>query len=123
MSIERKNLETQLDNLVRTIVNKRDNGRCVLCGDNYAVGVSHFIKRNKSAVRWTLINCHLMCQRCHGEWERNENEKYYEFMVYKYSANTVISLNRETRHPEKFTIDDLKIKKLDLQLQMEAFSG
>ncbi len=100
MSTERKKLEAQLDNIVRYIVNKRDKC-CVLCGSGYNTAPSHFIKRGKKFARWDLRLVHLMCNECHGKWERNESEKYAEFMVYKYGVNFGIDSNRESRHPHK----------------------
>ena len=118
MSAERKKLETQLDNLVRRIVVKRDKC-CVICGSHTLLGVSHFVKRSPRAFRWDLLNLHLMCQKCHGEWERNENEKYYEWMVYTYGVHMPLDLHRGSKHPHKWTIEELKTMKVDLELQME----
>jgi len=118
MSAERKKLELQLDNLIRRIVNKRDKD-CVLCGDRNLLGVSHFVKRDKKAYRWDLRNCHLMCGKCHEEWEKNENEKYYEYMVYHYGPDVPIDLHRGSRHPVKISEEELKIMKIELELQME----
>jgi hypothetical protein len=118
MSKERQKLVAQLDNIVSFIVRKRDK-RCVLCGSDYNTAPSHFIKRGRKFARWNLDLVHLMCNECHTAWEENKSDKYAEFMVYKYDANFVLTSHKESRYPHKYTIEDLKAIKIEMELQME----
>ena len=118
MSKERQKLVAQLDSLVSSIVRKRDKC-CVICGSYESLSVSHFVKRTPKLFRWDLRNCHLMCHKCHEEWELNENTKYLQWMIYTYGANMPLDLHRESRTPHKWTTEELKIMKIDLELQQE----
>ena len=60
---ERHQLEKRLDDLVSAIVILRD-GKCVTCGTLDGLTCSHFVKREKKVVRWSLENCNAMCASC-----------------------------------------------------------
>ncbi len=58
-----KSIVKELDTLVSLIVRKRD-GRCVVCGSTDNPQAGHFIGRRHYAVRWDLTNVHQQCAGC-----------------------------------------------------------
>lgn len=56
-------ITNRLDHLTSLIVRKRDKA-CVICGSTQNPQCGHFISRMFIATRWDLSNCHQQCSGC-----------------------------------------------------------
>ena len=79
------NLTNRLDALVRRVVRARDL-RCVTCGSQEVLEVSHYLGRASLGVRWDLRNCNLQCHVCHRKFHEG-NPAYMRYMASQYGED------------------------------------
>ena len=87
----RRWLVAELDRLTSIIVRRRDR-RCVICGSTHNLQCSHFYSRRYLAVRFDLRNCHAMCAACNRRHNADPGP-YLRFMLERYGEEGVAELN------------------------------
>ncbi len=92
-----KSITRRLDNIVRQIVVSRDV-RCVTCGCNETLQVSHYISRSHISTRWDLRNCNLQCSRCHlKDFHGGFVSQYQNYLKLKHGKDIIVTLEQEGR--------------------------
>ena len=92
-----KSITRRLDNIVRQIVVSRDV-RCVTCGCNETLQVSHYISRSHISTRWDLRNCNLQCSRCHlKDFHGGFVSQYQDYLKLKHGKDIIVTLEQEGR--------------------------
>jgi hypothetical protein len=88
----RRWLIAELDRLTSIIVRRRDR-RCVICGSMRNLQCSHFYSRRHLAVRFDLRNCNAMCAGCNRR-HNSDPAPYHDYMLERYGAEVVEDLGR-----------------------------
>jgi rubredoxin len=121
-----KPIEKKLDKLVREILLKRfvrhDNTFvCFVCKKVYFahVGtVGHFRKRGHHAVRWDLLNNHLLCPNCQDESKQSNYDNYYERIDEEYGKGTAEMLVIKSMTRVKFEVWEMEELYEELKKQL-----
>jgi hypothetical protein len=87
----RRWLVAELDRYVSLIVRRRDR-RCVICGSTRNLQCSHFYSRRHLAVRFDLRNCNAMCSSCNRR-HNSDPTAYLQFMNERYGPEVVAELD------------------------------
>lgn len=94
----RKRLTEDCDELVSLIVRRRD-GRCVVCGTFRNLQCGHFWTRKVHATRWCLVNCNTQCGFC-NQRHNKDRDPYTSAMVRIYGLEVVGRL-RDARYSKR----------------------
>ena len=65
---------TDITAKVRKQVLERDNGRCVICGDNRTLTMAHYIPRSKGGLGIPQ-NLVTMCMSCHHKMDNGRSKE------------------------------------------------
>ena len=104
---ERQRIYKRLDDLIRELLKKDYELKCVTCGKGigwfhpqtnpYGLQVSHYISRRFASVRWDLKNVHPMCSSCN--YMHNVNPApYTDFMLKVYGKKVLNDLDKKRRN-------------------------
>ena len=68
-------MQRVLENELRTAMLERDGYRCVKCGANQNLQMSHVRRRSQCGrLKYDLNNVKTLCLRCHFNWHKCEAE-------------------------------------------------
>lgn len=81
----RRTKATDISKQVRMAVAIRDNGRCIICGQQ-GISNAHYKKRSQGGLG-IEENIVTLCPRCHYEEDFGKNSKEYEKKVKEYLQN------------------------------------
>lgn len=101
-----KNLERELDALLKTYVILRDK-KCVCCGTKENLTPGHLITRGAKSVRWDILNVACQCSGCNFKHEFRP-EIYTQWFIKTYGNDLYDVLVERSRQPRKFTRTDLE---------------
>lgn len=86
------NIDTQLDDICRDIVQIRDEGKpCIICDKGYMTKydqVCHLFHRRHHGTRWNTLNLHLGHQICNQK-EEGKNGQGDKGLMLKHMLNVV----------------------------------
>ena len=72
-----------LSKKVKDLVWERDNHRCIICGNPYAMPNGHFISRAKSGLG-IPENIVTLCQKCHHDFDNTVKRKELSVLIRAY---------------------------------------
>lgn len=79
---------------VKDKVWKRDNERCIICGNHEAMPNSHFIRRSQNGLGCEE-NIVTMCRRCHVMYDQGCDRTAMEAYIERYLKNHYPGWSRE----------------------------
>jgi 5-methylcytosine-specific restriction endonuclease McrA len=79
---------------IKKIVWERDSGRCIICGDRYAMPNAHFIPRSKGGLGIEK-NVVTLCQSCHRAYDQSADRKCCKDIIRKYLKEQYIDWSED----------------------------
>ena len=112
---ERRKLIEEADRLLKQLVLQRDLYRCVMCGRQDRLQVSHLLPKGKyPRLRFELLNTVLMCVGCHLYWWHRNPLEAHEWLDQRFPGR------REQLRIMAATAPKLDLKELIAGLRLEV---
>lgn len=118
MSTERKKLDEQCLKLWSKCI--RTNQKvCRNCGKDINLQAHHIVQRTYKLSRYNLKNGLCLCSSCHF-WEKVDPEKFRNIVTGIIGEDKYLELQDKYRCQWKWTVDDLKNIKAELQQKLKS---
>lgn len=114
----RARLIRDLNDVVSLIVRKRD-GRCVVCGSTLNLQCGHLFSRRYHATRWCLLNCNTQCADCN--YRHGSNRDPYTFAFVRiHGADVLAALRDRAYSGRRFETPELEEMLKGLRRQLKG---
>ena len=117
----RQKLDADCLELWSLCVRTRDK-TCRNCNSDFNLQAHHIVQRNYKASRYLLSNGLTLCSGCHF-FEKVDAEKFRNMVIGVIGEDKYLSMQRTYRISYKYTIDDLKQIKSELQAKLKQLEG
>lgn len=74
---------TSISNDVWREVMKRDNAKCIVCGEKHNLQIAHYISRARLGLGISE-NLVVLCLKCHYEYDNGKKHKEYKEFIKNY---------------------------------------
>jgi hypothetical protein len=115
-------LEKELWDLTAQYVKARDK-KCVTCGTDQKLTLSHWQKCGKQRIRYDLRNCNCQCSSCNNR--HNYYTAYYDnYVLRHYGAKAMLELIELAMLPKwKWSVIQLREMVLERRAQLKVLKA